>query len=223
MEALLRLLGLIALVISIVCFFRPIAAIGIPSRTRAGWLAVAGVVLLVLAGRTESEAPRPTVAESTAQLAIPDQQEKFLSIVDDFAEKYRAAPNDLAKGALRPQRAKAVCDLLRDETVRDWVGTVQLLSSNNEGKGVLDVSISRRANVTTWNNSLSDMSSQTLITPGTPLHDAALQLTKGQTVIFSGTFITGEKDCFREGSLTQSGSMTDPDWIFRFTAIRPYQ
>lgn len=81
--------------------------------------------------------------------------------------------------------------------------------------------MSKTANANTWNNSLSDMSDKTLIQPGTPLHEAAIQLKRKQTIIFSGTFIKGDKDCFRESSLTQRGSMTDPDWIFRFSVVKP--
>ncbi len=117
-------------------------------------------------------------------LPIPADQQKFLSIVDDFADKYKSAQNEMAQGALRPQRAKAICALLgpKKGQVKDWVGTVQRLSSNNEGKGVLEVSMSKISKARTWNNSLSDFSDKTLITPGTPLHNAAIQLNRTQTV-----------------------------------------
>lgn len=165
------------------------------------------------------------LAVSSAAIAqapgMPDKQQQFLSIVDAFATKYKAAPNDMAKGALRPQRAKALCDLLKSVKVTDWAGTVRKLSSNNEGKGVLVVTLNRASNVATWNNALSDMSDRTLIQPGTPLHEAAIQLSRNQTIIFSGSFIRGDTDCIRESSLSQSGSMTDPDWIFQFLSVKP--
>jgi len=154
---------------------------------------------------------------------IPDQQQQFLSIVDDFAAKYKAAPNDMAKGGLRPQRAKAICDLMKNPKVTDWVGTVRELSSNSAGKGVLVVSMSKITNAGTWNNSLSDIGDKTLIEPGTPLHEAAIQLKKKQSIVFSGTFVEGDKDCFRESSLTQSGSMSNPKWIFRFASVKAAQ
>jgi hypothetical protein len=162
----------------------------------------------------------PAMAQSPP---LPEQQQKFLSIIDDFAEKYKSAKNEMAQGALRVQRAKAICDLFKGPNVKDWVGTVQKLSSNNEGKGVLNVSMSKIANATTWNNALSDIGDKTLIQPGTPLHDAAIQLNRNDIITFSGTFVKGDKDCFRESSLTQRGSMTDPDWIFRFSSVKPAQ
>jgi hypothetical protein len=81
--------------------------------------------------------------------------------------------------------------------------------------------MSKIANEATWNNSLSDIGDKTLIEPGTPLHNAAVQLNRNDTDIFSGAFIKGDKDCFRESSIIQRGSMIDPDWIFRFSSVRP--
>jgi hypothetical protein len=120
------------------------------------------------------------------------QQQQFLSIISDFAQKYDAAPNDMAKGALRPQRAKAICALLKDLTIKDWVGTVSKLSSNNEGKGVLVIGLNEQTRVQTWNNALSDISDKTLIQPGTALHEAAVQLSEGQRVVFSGRLISSK-------------------------------
>jgi hypothetical protein len=154
---------------------------------------------------------------------IPAQQQKFISIIDDFAAKFKTAPNDMAKGALRPKRAEAICELITNPEVTDWVGTVQKLSSNREGKGILEVSISKSVNANTWNNALSDIGDKTLIEPGTALHEAAIQLKPKQAIIFSGTFIKSDKDCLRESSMTQNGSMTKPNWIFRFSSVRPAQ
>jgi hypothetical protein len=82
---------------------------------------------------------------SLAQTAsMPDLQQRFLSLVDDFADKYKSTPNDMAKGALRAQRAKEICALLKKPfKVQDWRGTVVKLSSNNEGKGVLVVELNK--------------------------------------------------------------------------------
>lgn len=144
--------------------------------------------------------------------SIPDQQRQFLSIVDDFAAKYKAAPNDLAKGGLRPQRAKALCGLMRSPAVENWVGTVKTLSSNNAGKGTLAVFLGKRTN-----NSIAEV----LIEPGTPVHEVASQLRNNQRVVFSGAFIQGDKDCFKEGSFTQKEAMTSPFWRFAFSSIKP--
>jgi hypothetical protein len=77
------------------------------------------------------------------------------------------------------------------------------------------------ASVKTWNNSLSDIGDHTLLEPGSAPHTQAVDLRPGQSVEFSGTFLAGDKDCFRESSITQRGSMSEPEWIFRFQTITP--
>jgi hypothetical protein len=153
---------------------------------------------------------------------MPERQRQFVDMIDNFAARYRQTPNEMAQGALRPQRANAICSLMgRDTSVRAWIGKVKKMSSNNEGKGVLEISISPSASVKTWNNSLSDIGDHTLLEPGSAPHTEAVDLRPGQSVEFSGTFLAGDKDCFRESSITQRGSMSEPEWIFRFQTITP--
>jgi hypothetical protein len=171
--------------------------------------------------------PQVSQAPAGAQPARPadrdtDRQREFIDVLDDFAARYSQAPNEMAKGALRPQRAKAICSLMnRDVKVRGWVGEVKKMSSNNEGKGVIEISISPRVSVKTWNNAISDIGDQTLLEPGSLPHTQAVQLHPGQNIEFSGTFLLADKDCLRESSLTQRGSMSEPEWIFRFQTITP--
>jgi hypothetical protein len=128
----------------------------------------------------------------------------------------------MAQGALRPERANALCALLPDRTVRDWAGTVETLSSTNDGRGVLVVRISPNITLGTTNNALSeDLSTEkTLIPIGSPLFAQVASMHTGQRVVFSGRLSRGE-DCFRETSLTVTGDMTAPEFEMQFTATRP--
>jgi hypothetical protein len=58
---------------------------------------------------------------------------------------------------------------------------------------------------------------------GTGLFDAVSKLAAGQAVTFSGRFIKGKKTCLNETSLTTSGGMTDPAFLFAFTEVRASQ
>ena len=51
-------------------------------------------------------------------------------------------------------------------------------------------------------------------------HDL-LKLKVGETVRFSGTFFAGDTDCFQEQSMTLGGSITDPEFLFRFSRVEP--
>lgn len=171
-------------------------------------VALAGVMAGMLAGRAMAQAP------------MPADQQRFLALVDRFAEAYRTAPNDMARGAVRPERARALCAAVRGLSVRGWVGTVETLSSTNDGRGVLALRLGSQVTVKTWNNSLSDSGDRTLIASGTPLFAAAAALRKGQRVVFDGRFVAHRDDCIRESSLTVSGAMNDPEFVIRFSAVR---
>lgn len=146
-------------------------------------------------------------------------EQQFVDLIQDYASRYKTANNDMAKGAVRYSRAQAICSLMAETAATDWRGKIEKLSSNGEGKGVLSLQISNNIEIKTWNNALSDLSDQTLIIPGTTLHNNVVTMRPGQSVIFSGTFIRSKDDCFREGSMTMDGSMVDPEFVFKFTNV----
>ncbi len=104
--------------------------------------------------------------------------------------------------------------------VREWVGQVTTRSTNNEGRGVLVVSIGPNVSVKTWNNSLSDIGDKTLIEPGSAVFNAMGSLRNGDWVRFSGRLFSDSTDCVREPSMTIRGTMTSPEFIFRFDSIQ---
>ena len=77
--------------------------------------------------------------------------------------------------------------------------------------------------VGTTNNGLSDSLSnlKTLIPVGSAAHTEAMALRKGQQVRFSGTFARSRDDCLEETSLTVSGAMNSPEFLFQFSDVRP--
>src|SRR5712675_3309113 len=196
----------------------------------AAGLMVLGAVYLVNSDLTVDVLPAAKPAEdaalpaATLQLGaedpkiasaadMPVQQQRFLSIISDFAQKYETAPNDMAKDALRQQRARAICGIINDLTVTNWVGTVNTLPGIDQGSGVLAVSLDKRSTIGTWNKKYD-----TLIKA---VHDAAIQLSSGQTIVFSGRFFRAKGDCITERSPTLREAMTQPNWIMRFSAIKP--
>src|SRR3954453_11128023 len=90
-------------------------------------------------------------------------------------------------GGSRPARAPEICAVLKGLGAVNWVRKISTLSSNSEGKGVLEIEIANDIHVKTWNNALSDISDQTLIDPGSTLFAKISALKVGQKVVFSGT------------------------------------
>lgn len=103
--------------------------------------------------------------------------------------------------------------------IADWIGKVTTLTTNGDGKGVIEVSISDHVTIKTWNNSLSDIADETLIEPGSSVFSQLGELHNGDKVKFSGGLISAPTDCFKEGSVTLHGSMSDPEFILRFSRI----
>jgi hypothetical protein len=151
---------------------------------------------------------------------MPSDEKAFVDAIVQARLMYRQAANDLAKGGTRSTRAVAVCQLLgRSLTVDGWIGIIETLSSNSEGKGVLKIRIGPDIQVGTWNNSLSDVGDHTLIDPTSSLFADLSAMSTGQIVKFGGRFIASETDCVRESSMTLGGSMTKPDYIVRFRQV----
>lgn len=199
-------------------------------------LAVGAMVILALVF-AEKEPKQTTGGPSVAASAgnatpaaptvpvvpIPELQQQFVAAVEAARQAYAAGANDMAKGAARPARAKALCDILKSKSAKNWVGKITTLSTNSDGLGVLEVEIGPKVTVQTWNNSLSDVVHKTLIPADSPVFKTASSLAKGRQVIFSGTFFSSTTDCITEGSLTLSGSIRDPAFIIRFTDLRTAQ
>jgi hypothetical protein len=161
------------------------------------------------------------LCEAAAAGDMPQDQKQFIEIVERFHGAYTQAANDIAKDATRLQRAKAICAAIRTPVVQNWKGMVFKVSSNREGKGVLELTLSTHMRVTTWNDSIADVGDHTLIDPKSLLFDQTVLLKKNQQVLFSGSFIADPMDCFREISMTLSESMDEPEFLFRFSDIAP--
>lgn len=176
-------------------------------------------------------APTPSLVQPSEDLeaagasapiiTAPSSERALVSVIKLYASRYQSAPNEMAQSELRQERARAICQSLPSLDVANWVGRVETLSSNSEGLGVLKVRISDRATVGTWDNALSDIGDHTRIPVGSTLHQQAMALHQGESVILSGSFYRSSADCVDEKSLTIAGGMTDPEFTFRFIAIRP--
>ena len=207
-----RLLIVAAGVFLVVWALRPASS---PTGSVAGSSAVSPS-LPEEAGRA-SQAP-PTLAE----VGKPAREVALVRTIDDFSARYRDAPNEMAQGALRYARAREICSDLKNRTLAKlWAGTVETLSSNNDGRGVLAIRLSSHLVVSTWNNAVSDFVDGTLIDPTSSLGVESASLKQGELVRFGGDFVSGGEDCMTEQSITQGGSMSDPTFTFRFREVTP--
>ena len=100
---------------------------------------------------------------------MPEDQLRFIGVVTEYVSGFKAAKNELQQSAMRDQRKEGILSALGGYSVSSWVGTINQLETNTEGKAILSVRISPDIEIKTWNNALSDMASNTLIEKGTPV------------------------------------------------------
>ena len=146
--------------------------------------------------------------------------------VDQGRTDAEAAETDLQRANVLNERSETLCETVPEGVVQDWIGTVETVDANGEGKAVVIVSIEDDIEIGTWNNAFSDISDNTLIEQGDPLYDAALDLAPGDTVQFSGTLKTGSESndaCYYTSNLTEVMSIESPDYIISFSDLRTVQ
>jgi len=69
----------------------------------------------------------------------------------------------------------------------------------------------------TSNNEL--FGSESLISKTSPLYETISKFSKDQAVTFSGVFYAADKDVIKEMSLGEYGSMTRPEFLFKFSYV----
>lgn len=84
---------------------------------------------------------------------------------------------------------------------------------------VITIEMADDIEVSTWNNALSDLMSDTLIDESSDLYASMTSLSEGDDVVFSGKFVKDSYDCLLESSITDRGGMETPTFIMRFKEL----
>lgn len=164
------------------------------------------------ATRTDAAVSAPSV--QSAQL--PKAESELIAAVEKYASQYQAAPNQLKASALRAKRRETIRDAVTSRRAKKWLGTLKGMGTRSNGYATFSVQLPN-SQVAVQNFGLSD---DFLIKPGTRLYKAASDLHEGDLVSFSGDFVgPGDQDFLGEGSLSEAGAMTEPEFFFKFTSI----
>ncbi|MGP9746751.1 TM2 domain-containing protein [Brachybacterium sp. AOP29-B2-41] len=170
---------------------------------------------------TEEPAQEAVVEEAPAA-DVPAAQQAMSAAVAQGRTDAESAETDLQVANVLNVRSDAMCESVPDGAVQDWIGTVETVDANGEGKAVVVISIDEDIEIGTWNNAFSDISDNTLIEQGTELYDSALGLAPGDTVTFSGTLKSGTEGndaCYYASNLTEVMSIDSPDYIITFSEL----
>lgn len=167
---------------------------------------------------TEAVVSEEPVAPTSSYGEYPADQAAFIDGVTAAAQAYEDAATDLQQAKVLRDRNR---DLLADGEVSNWVGVLEDVSANNEGKAVVSVQISDDIHVKTWNNAFSDLADNTLIPESSPVYDALLAMEPGQKVVFSGSFVSKDGGTVYPTNITDVFSAATPEFLFKFSAVAP--
>jgi hypothetical protein len=197
-----------------------------------GGFVVVAVVLLGIAfaiWRNASSDSASTSAaptnESQPESIIPLPQRSFTIMVESFIPRYNNADTEIRKTNVRFERKDAIVQYFSASgslRFQEWVGEVQDLKTERDGEASFSVKLKGSETIIgTWNNSLSDSFSHTMISRGDALYPSLMEIKNGDEVTVSGTFIIegNGQDYVREESLTEPGSMTSPEFLVRFSQV----
>lgn len=155
-------------------------------------------------------------------LEYPAPQQNFLQIIDEYKEKYNDAPNELKKSAVRTERGNKIKSALGNtHNFTNWIGVVKEMQTTSKGKAIFTIEMEGTGiEMGTMNNEFSDLFDNTLIEQSNPLYNTISELQKGDKVLVSGSFLNSDKsDYVMEYSMTEEGSMKNPDFLVRFTKV----
>jgi hypothetical protein len=156
-------------------------------------------------------------------------QQAMCTVVDHYSalygDKMAGGANQLVLSQIRFKRAETVRYAMRNSLGRmaDWVGTIDSMGTTGDGLARLSIAIPCQTSTKlhTWSGAFSDGNHRTLIPQDHPIYQALLEMRDGQAVRFSGDFIAEKQDGVMESSLSERGSMTKPEFIFRFSSVTP--
>lgn len=150
------------------------------------------------------------LAQRKAEAEAPEVQKKFTISVNNFIKEYTDASSEVKKTSLRLKRKAVLSDIISDRYVHNWKAVIKSTSTNRNGDASISV-ILLDSNIC--------LSSQEKIKTNTAMFNALADCEIGGTIKFSGRFADSDKDFFKETSITEYGSMTDPEFIINFTDI----
>jgi hypothetical protein len=82
--------------------------------------------------------------------SMPADEGEFIKILTLARGAYEEAKTEFTKGAIRPQRAKAICAILKSTQANNWIGKLVRLTTNGDGKGVLAIEIAPSVTIKTF-------------------------------------------------------------------------
>lgn len=159
------------------------------------------------------------VVMAATATAEPADQKQMTAIADKYCKSYDKNVNELKKTAQRMSRRDELQKLESLLEFKDWTAVIEDMSTTSSGKAMLKVRIEDSC-MRLKNHAMEAMFADTMIPFGSDLYNALAEMSKGDRVLISGKLLRSKQDFFMEASYTTDGSMTEPEFVAKFTAIK---
>ena len=153
-----------------------------------------------------------------SSLIANNDQAKFCNINKKYIDLSKKTHKELKLQLYKRIRKKELSSFSFDFS--NWNGTIQEIDSVGDEYAYISISVCNNVTIKTWNNEFSDMMDKSLIHIDSEIYEILLDLEKGNSVITSGSFTESDSDYFQEGSITNSGSLSEPEYIVHFSKIQ---
>jgi len=158
-----------------------------------------------------------TYFASSAIIFAVENQDMFCKINKKYSDLGKKTNKSLKLQLYKRKRKNDLSKLNYD--FEKWTGKIEAIDSVGDDSAYVSVSVCKNVTIKTWNNSFSDLMNKTLINIDSELYEKLLDLEEGDKVIISGRFTKSQTDFFQESSMTDSGSLSEPEFIVNFEDI----
>ena len=145
-------------------------------------------------------------------------QKEFCRINKKYIDLSRETNKQLKLQLYKRKRKKELSKLNHDFS--KWEGSIQSIDSVGDEHAYVSISVCSNVSIKTWNNEFSDMFDGTLIHIDSELYEQILEFENGLEVITSGKFLSSDTDFFKETSITDKGSLNEPEYLVNFKLIQ---
>ncbi len=201
--------------------WRPIAKH--PAGAFVGMIAASVFLQVFSPTPPQGQASAPVAASAPAEVAPPSAQDRFEQARVALEKAYNDAPNEIKKSAVFNQANETTVKLAGQEgfVAKNWHGVVSQISTDQGGAHAFLVIKSGLGYPVTYKTTqMTAFDVGTAIRRGTPMYEKLGALSDGDRVVFTAQFIRDRARGLREVSLTEEGSLSEPEFLVKFQDIK---
>ena len=169
------------------------------------------------------EAEKKEKERLARMIGQPDQY-LFHVKLKDFASRYKSAPNEMKKSKVSREMRAFCKSHLGNLSFKGWKGVIKYIGTTEGGdKAYITIRAAhagKRVAYQTWNNQLSDMMTNSMLSLNSKVYKQVEELSIGDNVIFSGCFYRDNDREVNEQSMTEEGWVTDPEFTIKFKDVK---